>query len=268
MLYLINGTSLSDYGAIPAPHSGTHSALKGMFDFPRRKGKTEKEWGSEIEAFTQSDDLEFYGRKHSLKVYIKGSSMPDLISKINAFAEAFKNGEVDLTTPYGIYTVVLKENIITTVFRDLFSAHMTVNLWEDTYVIPALTLNGSGGTGYRIDDINLRQDLGVVIESKSGHLDTPHRLDVKPTAPDPGSAYRKPRDITLKCSMLCDDLMQLNSRMQQLHALIGAAGMHTFTTPDGSTHEVYFKDGMTVSKTILRSKPVVQFYLKMREPNP
>ena len=80
MIYKIDSTPLSDFGAIPSPDSG-HFALSGMLDLPRRIGSTEYDWGTSIEPFVDAEDIELDGRTLTLNVAIKKA-------QLQAFKEA------------------------------------------------------------------------------------------------------------------------------------------------------------------------------------
>ena len=62
MSYKINDIDFSMFGITPI-RGNEPVALTGFLDFPGREGTTERDWGTETEAFVSAADLEWKERK-------------------------------------------------------------------------------------------------------------------------------------------------------------------------------------------------------------
>ena len=79
--YTLNSLNLADT-------YGVHiERATGLFDLPKRKGKTEHSWLDEhgVEQYTTVQDIKLDARDIVLHCFIKASSIADFKTKINAF---------------------------------------------------------------------------------------------------------------------------------------------------------------------------------------
>ena len=121
MSYKINNIDLSTLGITPIQNSGA-LAVTGVFDFPSRKGVTEHNWGTEIESFVQSADLEYEGRDISFKGMMKATTRAILITNLNALVALCKSGLLSFETRVGTFAVYM-------------TGEMQIGDWNDTTFI-------------------------------------------------------------------------------------------------------------------------------------
>lgn len=263
MAYTINNVDLSVFG-IKASRVGDSSVgISGILDFPKRKGTTEYSWGTSVEAFVSADDLTWEGRSITFKGLMKGSSAADLRSKFAAFKAACTDGEVTLSTPFGDFDVVLKDGIDT----DEIGGNMLrfeVKFLQQEVSFEELTLVPTSGSGAKIDNYNLRNDFGIIIQGHDGYFGVPQRIDIQTSDNYKQTAHRQMRDIQLNCLMVCADVADLLSNMGQFHALLSSAGLRTFTAYTGDTFQFYVKDGFTISRITTAWKCTAKFQLTLR----
>ncbi|MBR8535382.1 hypothetical protein KDU71_07405 [Carboxylicivirga sediminis] len=269
-LYNFNTTNPVTIGAIPSPASVGELALTGLFDFPKRIGETEYDWGDGYEALVEADDIELADREVSFRVFIQGANAADLASKI----EAFKNtclASTTLTSSFGISLEIRLNKGIT--FTEDIRHHSAIGLAKFTVtngLLPGVLGAASGGNGFLIDNYNFVADFGIYVQKRKDNKSISSVIDLDTTEKYISDINnRQPRNIQLNCLMQASNLDVLTQRMGRLHQLLALEGLRTLTFPDGSTHQVYCKDGLKVTKVYtMGGQSIAQFYFKLREPTP
>lgn len=259
MIYKIDNVNISSFGAIPSNASGEKIALSGLFDLPKRKGATEYDWGTSIEAFTDADDIILDGRTLTLNVAIKGSSITDLHTKVDAFKAACIRCTKIYSELSGELNVIQKDEISVTEYGNI--AIVKIPFWQDVYIPGAISIAPSVTGNYMLDTYNLIKDFGIYITSLSEVNNTAKRIDIDTTLPYANTSYRSSYDLTLKCKMLGQSLQDLYSKMSQFNALCTSAGLHTLKLPSNTDKKVYFKDGISAK---VESDKIISFDLKCR----
>lgn len=268
--YFLDGTNISTLGVIPAPRYIKDIALKGAFDFPKRDGETEKDWGDSVEAFVDNEDLEWKEKVIELRVFVQGSSNSDLSNKIVAFSNACLNASL-LTSSYGLnYDVRLVGGV------DVKTHVLSKTAFcEAKFNVLNPIISGSYSTklvplsGYCLDFFRFNQDLSLFVIERDGNKDIPRYNPVETTVSyQTPITVREPRDISLKVYMKASDLSDLLVKMGKLHAYLSSNGLKSLRFPDGTTHDVYVKDGFSINRIYTWSEVIAVFYLKFREPSP
>jgi len=263
MQYLINDIDLSTFGIRPSRIDDSTVGVSGIFDFPKRKGETEYNWGTEIEAFVSADDLKWESRDITFKGLMKAASRAALLSNLQNFAALCKSDEVTFSTPFGVFLVVLENGISVKELRDdllKFEAKFT----QQKIAFTELSLVATGGTGSLIDNYNLRNDFGIIIQDHENYLNVAKRLDVNTTGDYKKSGYREMRDLSVQCLMVHSSMAALVAKMGQFHALLASPGLKTLITSKGDNYACYVKDGFTVSRITTGSSFTAKFNLKLR----
>lgn len=258
-VYYIDGVDISSFGAVGVLASEA-SALTGVFNLPRRKGETEHNWGTEIEAFVDSKDIELYGRTLTLTVLVKGTTYAEYLERLNSFKTACIQCKV-LGTVFGNFNVIQKDDITITEYPNDNIALVTLKFYEDVVVLPLLGVTSSGGSGFLIDNYNLRKDFGIGVSEIKDTRNPGKRIDVNTTATYKQTKYRDKSTITLKCWMIGSSLVDLYNKMGQFSTLCMKPGLRALTMPDGSTLDLYIKDGITVK---IEHETALAFDLKLR----
>lgn len=262
MIYTINGTDLSTLGVLPI-QSGNLIAVPGIFDFPGRKGATERSWGIEIEAFVSAADLEWESRGITFNALIEAASRAQLLTRIHALSTLLKQDRLTFVTPYRTVNVVA-DGEMTVDILDTVTAKVSAALTEQTVSFASLTEDASGGAGYLLDGYNLENDFGIVVKSSSGLYSTSERIEVNTTANYTRTGYRKPKDITLQCVMVQASLSVFGAALNQFQALLASPGMKVLSDLNGVAHNVYAKDGFQVYFNQVIGGVVASFALKLR----
>jgi len=259
MIYKIDNVNIGTLSATPSNASGEKIALSGLFDLPKRKGTTEYDWGTSIEAFTDADDIILDGRTLTLNVAIKGSSVSDLHTKV----DAFKADCIHCTKLYselsGELNVIQKDDISVTEYAGNI-ALVKVSFWQEVYVPAAISIIPSSGN-YMLDTYNLIKDFGIYISSLSEVNGAAKRIDIDTTLPYKTTSYRSAYDLTLKCKMSGQTLQELYSKMSQFNALCIKSGLRALKLPNNTDKKLYFKDGISVK---VESDKNLSFDLKCR----
>jgi len=246
MSYKINNIDLSTFGITPIQFSGQSLATSGVFDFPERKGTTEHNWGTEIEPFVSAADIEFEGRDISFKGLMRAANRAAILTNLNNLATLCKSGALTFETRVGTFTVYLTGDI-KVIELSLTVITLEIKFRQPVVLFPTAAGAASGGSGYRLSGYSLKSDFGITVNSCTGKLDTPQRIEVKTTDFYTNAAYREPKDIKIGCTMIGSGLSDLTNKMGRLHGLLSQAGLRTLKFPDGTTATVYLKGGFNVS---------------------
>lgn len=254
MAYLLDGNNIKQYSAVPVKNVGP-LAIAGLFDLPKRTGTTEYNWGTCIEPYVDADDIELDGRTLSLKLAIKTLDYRTKLAELRSVLLSCKK----LGTDYGEFEVLCKDEIIVNDYPKLSMAIVTAKLWQPIFILPELILNTSGSNnGYSIDGYSLNQDFGIYHPEPEGLEAFAKRIEVTTTDVYRITQYRELDIVTFRCKMLGDNMMDLYTKMMQLHALCMRPGLRLLDNGKISA-KVYFKAGIAVTHL---SEKVLQFELK------
>jgi len=267
-IYSINNTPISNYGAIASPAQKQTLALKGVFDFPKRDGDTEYNWGNEIEPFLNTQDIKFKPKTCSLRVYIQGANKYEYEANLSAF----KNAALNMISIQSSYWLDL--NVIKTTGEISVQEFINKNaaVCEVIFETRNGVLNGSlgtpgGGAGFKLNNYNFQKDLNLIVQKREGDKSIPSIYTDQVTDEyEIPVTVRKEKDISISVTMISDHLANFLLQMGKLHQLLASEGLKTITFPDGSTANVYCKDGFTINE-VHTGKGIVyaSFYLKLRE---
>lgn len=237
MSYKLNDVSIETYGAKPV-FGNQKIALEGFFDMPQRIGATSKAWGTSIEHFTDSLDIELSGRNLILNVIISGEL--NLDTKINSFKTACMNC-IKLSTNYADFNVKLVDGV-KVIKYDTF-ALISATFYENKVSIPTTFSIIKTTTGKCIiDGYGLQADFGMFVEKIEGIHDMPKRIDIKTSEFYDNSQYRESKELTMKVICSFQNQSTAYSNVKQFHKLISDPGFRVLNY-FGYSFEVYFKDG-------------------------
>lgn len=253
MIYKFDNVDIASYGVLPMRGDGG-VAISGMFDFPKRKGEIERNWGNQVEPYLDREDLEYDGRTIGLKLVMENAE------NLGRFRTACLACRV-LGTELGNFDVVLASEVnVENVNEKLLKMELKFN--ENKVGFEDLTLAGSGGTGIRVDDFNLARDFGITVAEVKGDLKIPKRIEVSTTAPYMNTRYRENPSVSLECVMRDRDLKAIGARMRQFHALWRQPGTRVLHLADGRTRNVFVKNGFNVTVV---NDGIVKFTLNLTE---
>lgn len=247
MTYKLDNTPLSALGAFPVK-GNNFFALEGMLDLPKRIGSTEYNWGTSIEPFVQSEDIQLDGRALTLHVAIRRDKV-----------EAFKLACVackTLSFDYDSFSVVCKDEIEVTPVGVYDS--VKVKFWQNDFVLKPITIAPTALGASMIDNFNLSKDFGIHIARITNITNEAQKIDVNTTEFYIRTDYRGTREITLSCSMLGSSFADMYNKMNQFQSVLIKPGIRILTVRNNEFN-VYFKDGITVS---IAAKNILSFVLK------
>lgn len=255
----LNGIDISTFGALSSP-ARVALSINGLFDLPKRKGDTERNWGTEIEPWVDAADIELDGRIITLSVVIRGTTPAIYRDRLQAFKQACIECTT-LETEFGSYHVIMKDDTGITEYTGHNTSSVLVKFWQETVTIPTLIVVPSAGAGYLLDNYNLQKDFGIAVSDIKGIENTGKRIEVNTTRPYPRTNYRDKSMVTMSCVMVGKSLMELYSQMTQFHALCVKPGLRALKTTDKQVINFYVKEGITVKAG---HDTVITFDLKMR----
>lgn len=253
MIYKFDDIDIRTYGVQPLRGNGGY-AVSGIFDFPKRKGEIERNWGDGIEPYLEEADLDFGERTIGLKLVMEDAA--DWEKFRTAVVACRKFG-----TEIGDFDVLLADEVNTELLGDKM-AKIDMKFRQDQVEFEALTLTGTGGTGIRVDDFHLARDFGVIVKSIKGDRNIPKRIEVSTTDTYKNTRYREQSSISLECMLGASDLKEAAGKMRQFHALWRQPGTRVLHLTDGRTRSVFVKDGFSVT---IEGDGVLKFNLKLEE---
>lgn len=259
-MYSINHIPIRSLGAIPCLNK-QRIALEGVFDFPKRKGETEHNWGTGIEPFVEAEDLHFEGRNLILNAWLRGYTQPEYGRVLSDFKSACISCRC-LSTGYAEFEALLKGEVKVTEYIGHDRARAVAIFWQESVVFPPLTTVPTGGSGYLIDGYNLLKDFGIRVSERKDGQNIGRRIEPETTLPYRRTEYRDSRTVTLRCYMRGEHFGDLYDRMGQFHALCAAPGLRVLRFPEGHTLSGYVADGFS-PKAVHRTMLTFDFKLRV-----
>lgn len=261
MSYKLDGRSIESFGAYPYVNYTQESiALGGIFDLAKRKGTTEYNWGTSIEALVDKEDIEMDGRTLTLKICLKGTSETDYKTKLYVYKSACLSCR-KLSTEFGEFDVVMKDALDIEEYEENYIAIVTTKFWQQMVLFPELIIKPSGSGYCLLDNYNISKDFGIYIASRKADKNISKRIEINTTLPYTETQYREARDVTFSCSMVDDNLQGLYLKMMQFQTLCIKPGLRTLRFPENEEYSLYFKDGISVKA---RLDTLLKFDLKCR----
>lgn len=258
-MYQLDHTNIEMYGA-RALVKGSRIALEGVFDFPKRKGASERNWGTGIEPFVDPRDIEFDGRSLRLNVLLSGETPEEYLSNLSAFRAACISCR-KLSTGYADFDVVLKDDVKVKEYLKHNRAIITATFWQRNVDFGALPAPASG-SGYHIDGYNLRECFGIRVVERRDNNSVGKRIEIATTTPYEQTRYRDHTAIVLKCYMRGEGFADLYGKMVQFHSLCASPGLRVLRFPDSMQYTGYVKDGFSV-KAVHRTRLDFDFKLRV-----
>lgn len=131
MSYKLNNVDINSFFAVPVLQ-GQRLAVQGIFDLPKRKGITERNWGTSIEPFVDAEDIELEGRElilYSAQGYdMAGNENLITNSSIRMETNSYKLGEKNLSR-----NLVIGEEVTISAYGILASGqNLYVGLYPST----------------------------------------------------------------------------------------------------------------------------------------
>ena len=182
-MWKLNDKLLSAYGIIPGQVDNEGIAVKGIFDLPKRLGKTYKDWGDadSFEPYVAADEIFLEGRNIIFQGILTGTkaeteaNIESLKSDISNFIDI-----APFQTPYGSYCVYITKinskiyDGIATVFIEMrepeVGASCGVSGTVSTYfsnIKTGTTKKNNCEAGYYGSDVTLISEYGKFISNLS-----------------------------------------------------------------------------------------------------
>ncbi|MEA4980738.1 MAG: hypothetical protein VB075_19400 [Petrimonas sp.] len=247
MNYKLDNIPLSSLGAIPS-RGNQFFALEGMLDLPKRIGTTEYNWGTSIEPFVDTEDIELDGRALTLNVAIKKTSLDTFKSACVACTE--------LSFDYDTFQVVQKDEIKVEEIGGYYKVE--IPFWQNSVGLKPITITPSGTGFFKINNFDLAKDFGIYLAQSSNSQNTAKRIEVQTTEFYERTNFRDTWIIDLPCSLVGNDFSDMYAKMSQFQALMMSPGIHALKIRN-NTLSIYFKDGMSVNVV---SENIAQFTLR------
>jgi len=257
-MYKFNNIPISEYGALPSPQN-EYLALTGQFSLPKRKGKTEHNWGVEIEPYIEENDIELDGRTLTFSALIKADEFT-LKSKVENFVNACLICK-EISTDYDTFRVFCRDRIEVREHGDF--AIITARFWQENVEMRCFTslpppVQTQCFASLQIDEYDLRRQFGIIISEKSSLESIAKRIESQTTEFYTKTQYRELTTARIECAMIGSSVSDLYEKITQFQALLYKPELRLLKLPyNGQIYfaNVYFKDGFTARiehETIIR----------------
>ncbi len=266
MSYELNSVDLTTYGIIPGQVPGSNIAMGGIFDLPKRMGKTFHDWGDEdgIEPYVDASEIFFEGRDLVFRGIIFGANT-DVYENLSSFRAAIDSvtGTSTFETPYGTFDVRVKEyNVVT--FAG--GAEVDIKLREPVVDLGEVAVPSTGTSPYTIDGVPMTS-YGLYTSIKRDALDLPEYK---------GQAYtkygaewfhptkRKFNKLDFRGFIEADDLTDFTNKVGALYTTFSQEGLRYLKFNDELAVTGFSDEGFTVSNIFKGTKVYGIFGMKMK----
>lgn len=271
---LINGKDIRTYGI-------NVLKIEGVLDMPSRLGTFDRNWKDVdgIEPFVELSDLYFSQRKIKLHCIMEALDAASFQLLLGQLRDVIYD-RVTITTPYSVHDCILKEGAKVKWSNDKYEqnvvAQFTLIFNEITYdfdttlpPVPNIT-----NDLFWIDEVPL-SDFGIIVEESDGNFDIPKMKTDKVTRFKRQSDKinkREARNISLKCTMFADNIIELQQLTNKFHSLLAKNGLRKLMIPLPGIerpYEVFCADGYKISKiSQSQTQVAAMFTLILKEPEP
>lgn len=262
MSYKLNDISLSDYNIVAGRAPNSTIAVAGLFDMPKRIGKTHHSWGDHhgVEPYVKAAEIFFDGRDISFHGLIKAEDRPSAVYLLKSFYTLL-NGFTDLVdfeTPYGTFQVYIKDEVnvryIAKGWCSVVLKFRQPNVWMGVNELP----EGNQYQELGIDGIPFKS-FGALVKKTDGNFNRPE------TKKQQVAAYgyegyeltkTKLQKVKLELVFVHDSFVGLETGIHQFYTVLTAPGLRDLNM-DMTGKKVFAIDGFTVKNIRIASNKAV-----------
>jgi len=263
-MYYINDIPFSFFGLVPGRADNSNLAITGCWDMPQRIGKTHHVWedSNEIEPYLHSDEMFFGGRDINVICWLGETDRQAFIEKIQSLYDELdnrQNGLFTLKCPWGEWQVQTV---------DSQSVNYLRNGWGNIslrFRQPVVMMNGtlptaqSGGVG--LDNYSFEQ-LGLVkvlTKDQANRAQSRELPKVSYGSETIARIRREAREFSIEFFISKPTYSDFLQTVERLAFMLSRPNARTLRLDDGTTREVFVKDGFSVNGVRISSSRVTAF---------
>lgn len=250
-MWKLGNTDLIQFGLIPSMVDGSNIAVSGNFDLPARVGKTGHDWGADesgVEPYVLEEEIRLMGRDIVFVALLKAENEKSALLKCYELYNLLGSSTtlVDFITPYGTYSVYIKDSITAEYAGDGL-CKMKITLREpvvsftDEMAVPDNANLGIDGVSF--------ENLGLIPLDVTGRFGNPKHKEYKATGFDTEAFKVMPtenREVTVKALIDCANLADFKSYLNKLYNLLRKEGLRYITYRNDMFRMFFVKDGVQI----------------------
>lgn len=241
MSYVINGQPLQYYGFYAAGIGKLNQAyaLTGVWDLPKRTGKTHYDWRTEIEPYVDGDDIRFETRDFELSLVSDSPNLDAFNQNLQAFLIAIGDS----------FTLNEREVILQSMAVETYHngwGQLTLKLQELTAMgVEELEQIPPGQDSCGIDGHSWRK-LGFMVQNINDRHNVASWNPLNLTASGHTYGNRQAKNITVQGTIQAADYEDFKAKIKFLQSLIGRQGVREICATDGTRYRAFCVDGFTI----------------------
>jgi hypothetical protein len=270
-VYKLNNINLSEYNLMPSQAPGSHLAIEGFLDFPKRIHKTGHSWGDRngIEPYVSSGEIFFGGRDIVFYGLVKGNDRDEAHNNLMELYDMLDQVDelVTLECDWGTFQVLVFGEIqVSYLGGGLCTVRIPFREPEPDLSGGALPLSSdpnsiNGIDGVDFNDLGFQllafEQLGIRATSMSGQYNRPR--------PKPGEfiSYGKEgyqvtkteaREYQIKGAISTDTWAELESIVKGLYNLFKQPGARVLYIKNDKIRLAFCREGFRVFNILGGSK--------------
>lgn len=270
-MYKINNISIADFNMIASQAPGSHLAVEGFLDFPKRLHKTGHSWGDQngIEPYVSAEEIYFAGRDITFHGLVKANDRDEAHDALMEFYDMLDqvDDRFPLETPWGTFQVIVSGEVqVSYLGGGLCTIRIPFREPEPDLSGGTLPLSSdpnaiNGIDGIDFNDLGFQllafEQLGIRATSLSGQYNRPRpRAGVFYSYGKEGYQVTKTeaREYQLKGAISTDTWVQFQSVIKGLYNLFKQPGVRVLYIKDDKIRLAFCREGFRVINVLGGSK--------------
>lgn len=263
-MYRLSNISFLDYGIIASKAPNSTIAVTGLFDMPKRTGKTYHSWPDHygVEPYVSANEIMFAGRDLMFHGLVKADDKPSAVYQLKNFYRLLNSFEdlVAFETPYGTFQVYVKDEVDVNYIAEGW-CKVVMKFREPVVAVPnELLPSGNKYNELGINGIPFKS-FGAIVQKTDKKLNRPG------TKKQSVSAYgyegfeltkTKLQKVQLNLVFIHDSFAELKTGINQFHTILASEGLHDINI-DMTGRKIWAVDGFKVKNTrVFENKAVAE----------
>jgi len=250
-MYKLNNISLTNYNIVAGQAPSSNIAVSGVFDMPKRKGKTFHSWGDHhgVEPWVKAAEIFFEGRDIVFYGLVKAADKPSTVYLLKSFYKLINSftGLVSFETPYGTFQVYVKDEVVVKYISDGWCS-IALKMREPVVTIPNELLPlGNQYNKLGINGIPFNS-FGAFVKKTDKNLNRPGTK--KQSVSVYGSegfeiTKMKLQKVSLNLVFHTNSFVNLKTGIDQFHTVLASEGLHDLNM-DMTGKKIFAIDGFKV----------------------
>lgn len=251
-MYRINNIPLSNFGIIPGKLDDSNIAVAGILDMPARIGKTFHDWTGEagVEPYVLPSEIRFGARTIGFTGFIVDDHATALLQSFYREIDTW-TALVPFQTPWSEHMVYIKKRIEAENPKHNF-IRIRMEFEEPVCTVPNYPVTGIDTGIPNIDGVSF-QSLNLILTGFNDRFNRPEIKDQQFTAYETEGYQITPSQslrFEMELAMYGNGYEELQSKIEQLHAIMAAPGIRSVSTGRDS-FQAFCPEGFNVTRILI-----------------